>query len=455
MKERSLFGIKGIIFVLTTLMLVGLFASGLFAIGGLIGGLSGTALSFAAAAGTTTNETSTTETIAAGSSELLQNTISKRITELKPSASPLDTILREIGDTVSVKSWEYEWYNIDQKGIQDTIKTAFSASSGTVAVNTVHEIFVNNIHIWNVDDVAMFEDINGLASKQLVVHVVDKIPSAYKLIVLPLNGTGTNGYDMPAIAQHKKLVRIGNAKAEKDAQTTPYAAYPQKSSNYCQIHMAQVEESVYAALHDKEVKWDINDHKMQALYDLRRSMELTSLFGHKKYQFDPIGNDYKYFSDGIANLITKGLEYTGTGVDNAIFAGWGKDIFTGNSGSEKRIAFVGGGLMKTLLSTPTIVKQIEAKSTEVVWGITFKKIDTGFGELLVKYHALFDQTGWVDKGLVLDVNYLEKIVFSPMKSTELDLIKTGQKNANAQTVQETFCIATRYPDLHAIIKKTG
>ena len=457
MKRNSFFNIKAIIFVVASLALVGMFAAGIFAIGGLIGGMAGTSLAMAAPSGTTTDQTSTTETIASGSSELLLNTISKKITELKPSAAPLDTILREIGSTTAVKSWEYEWYYIDQKGIEDSIKTAFSATNGSAPANTVHEIYVNNIHIWNVDDVAMFIDgIVGASSKPLVVHIVDKVPSAFKLIVVPLNGTGTNGYDMPAIAQTKKLIRIGNAKSEKDAQTTPYAAYPQKTSNYCQIHMAQVEESVYAMLHDKEVKWDINDHKLQALYDLRRSMELTSLFGVKKYQFDPIGNDHKYFSDGITNIISKGLEWSASaGINNAKFASWGKNIFTGNSGSEKRVLFVGANLMEALLSTPTIVKQIEAKSTEVVWGITFKKIDTGFGELLVKHHALFDESGWGDNGLVLDVNYLEKAVFNPMESKELELIKSGQKNAKAQVVQETFCVATRYPDLHAIIRKTA
>jgi len=455
MKEKNLFGIKGIIFVVASLALVGMFAIGIFAIGGLIGGISGTALSFAAAAGTTTNETSTTETIASGSSELLQNTISKKITELKPSASPLDTILREIGDSVAVKSWEYEWYTIDQKGIDDSIKTLFSATGTTSPVNTTHELYVNNIHIWNVDDNAMFLEVNGANSKPLVVHIVEKISSSGKLVVIPLNGVGVNGYDLPEIAVSRKLVCIGNAKAETDAQTTPYAAYPQKTSNFCQIHMAQIEESVYAMLHDKEVKWDINDHKLQALYDLRRKMEMTSLFGVKGKFFDPVGSDYKYMSDGITRLITKGLEYSGTSIDNAKFAGWGKDIFTGNSGSEKRIMFVGGDFNKVLLSAPTVVKQIEAKSTEVVWGISFKKIDTGFGELLVKYHPLLDQAGYTNNGIVLDVNYLEKVVFQPMKTVDLELIKSGQKNANAQLVQEAFCIATRYPDLHAIIRKNG
>lgn len=459
MKRRSEFlNLKVVLILLVGLIMGGMFLAGTIAIGGLVGSMTGTTLAFAAAAGTTTNETSTTETIAAGSSELLDNTISKKITELKPSASPLDTILREIGDATETKSWEYEYYYIDQKGISDTIKTSFSATTGSAPVNTVHELYINTPHIWNIDDNAMFLDINGASSKPLVVHIVDVNPAASRLTVLPVNGTGANGFDLPAIAQGKSLVRIGNAKAETDAQTTPYQAYPQKESNYVQIHMAQIEESIYAALHEKEVAWNLNDHRLQALYDLRRSMELTSLFGVKKKVYDPIGRDSKYMSGGITSYITKGLSYTEAALDgnggNAVFAGWGKDIFTGNSGSEKRVMFVGGTFNKDMLSIPTVTKQIEAKSTEVVWGITFKKIDTGFGELLVKYHPLLDQVGYGTKAIVLDVNYLEKVVFKPMSTTELELIKSGQKNAKAQTIGETFGIITRYPDLHAIISKT-
>ena len=456
-RSNSFLSIKVLLIGLVILIAGGMFAAGTIAIGGLIGSITGTSLAFAAAAGTTTSETSTTETIAAGSSELLDNTISKKITELKPSANPLDTILREIGEATPIKSWEYEYYYVDQKGITDTIKTAFSATNGSAPENTVHEIYINAPHIWNVDDNIMFVDVLNSADKPLVLHIVETTPSASRLTVLPLNGNGTNGFDLPALAQGKTIVRIGNAKAEMDVQTAPYQAYPQKTSNFCQIHMAQIEESIYAALHEKEVKWDLNDHRLQALYDLRRSMELTSLFGVKKKVYDPIGRDYKYMTGGITSYITKGLSYseaTLTANANKVFTGWGKSIFTGNSGSEKRVLFGGGTFMSDLMSIPTVQKQIEAKSTEVVWGITFKKIDTGFGELLVKYHPLFDEVGYIEKGLVLDVNYLEKAVLKPMSSADLKLIESGQKNAKAQNISETLQILTRYPDLHAIISKT-
>jgi hypothetical protein len=455
MKSSNLFKFKVGFFVLAALALCVMFAAGVFAIGGLVGGLSGASLAFAQPASATTDQTSTTETAAAASVDFLKTTISKKITEMRPAATPLDTIMREIAETVSIASWDYKWFNIDQKGVSDTVKALVSATGTTSPINTTHDLYVNNVGIWNVDDNIMFLDVLGAGQKPLIVHIVDKSASLNKLTIIPLSGIGNNNFDLPEIAVGKKIVRIGNAKAEKDAQTTPYAGYPLSTFNYCQIHMAQIEESVYQKLHDKEVNWNINDHKAQSLYDLRRSMELTSLFGVKGYHFDPIGGDYKYFSDGITRLITKGLGYSGSSITNDTFVGWGKDIFTGNSGSDKRVAFVGGSMMKSLAAVPTIQKQIEAKQTEVVWGIRFNKIDAAFGELLVRYHPLFDVAGYEEKAVVLDVNFLEKAVFKPMATRTLDLIGSGQKNANAQVIEEAFCIATRYPDLHAIISKTS
>jgi hypothetical protein len=448
------------VFLLALIAVGGLAFGGIFDPSWLTITLTGTSLSFAAAAGTTTTGTATTETMKDSSANLPLSTISQKITEMKPSAYPLDTILRKIGEPVKTESWDYKWYNIDQRAIQDTVKTTLSSTGTTSASSQIFELAVNNVVNWGVDDNLIFlteagVQITNTAGAAIVANIVAKNSAQNTITLLALNGNGTNSRDLPELAAGVQLVCIGNAKAEKDAQTTPYQAYPQDTFNYCQIHMAQVEQSFYEKIHKKEVNWSYNDYRAQSIYDMRRKAELTSLWGVKGKFYDPVGDDYKYMSDGITRLITKGLEYSGSSITNDTFAGWGKDIFTGNSGSDKRIMFVGGNLMKSLLSVPTITKQIEAKQTEVVWGIRFNKIDTGFGELLVKYHNLFDVSGYADNGLVLDVNYLEKVNFKEMSTRELSLKDSGQKNVQATLIEEAFCVATRYPDLHAIITKAA
>ncbi len=415
-----------------------------------VGGTSVLAMSVAAAS---TSGTSTTETIAAESENLLDKTISQNITEMKPSRYPLDTIMRKIGMDVNAKSWDYNWYSVGQRDNEDTVAVTLAASGTTSNTSKVHELIVTNSKIFHKDDNILVPTVNGWDSKPLMLHVVEKYPTQDKLVVVAVNGTGTNKRDVPQIAATTAIVIIGNSKAETDAQTTPYQGYPTDTFNYMQIHMAQVEASVYEQLHKKEVNWGMHNYMAQALYDFRKKSELTSLFGVKAKIEDPVEGDTKYFSDGITRLITKGIEYDPTSIGNATWASWGKQIFTGNDGSEKRLLFTGADFMESMVGIPTVTKQIEAKQTEVKWGLSFKSIDCGgFGELLVAYHPLFDQAGWKARGLVLDVNYLERAVMKPMATREVDLKGSGQKNVDAKVIEEVFCTATRYPDVHAIIK---
>ncbi len=414
--------------------------------------LGGSTLAMAAGAGTVIEgEPVTTTGVTAASSELLDNSIRQNITKMKPSATPLDTIIRNVGLVVPVKSWQSEWYAVDSRGIADTVKTQLNASSGSVAQWSTHALIVNNPHIWSIDDNILVPTINGNDSLPLVFHVVAKNASTYTLTVIAANGTGTHDGDTPVIAVGVGLVRIGNAKSELDAQTSPYAVFPQKSSNYCQVHMAQVEESMYDKLHEKEVNWDITDYRAESIYDMKRSMELANLFGYKLKLYDSVGEDWKYLSGGITRYITKGLTYVSGALDKGVYIGWNKTIFDGNSGSDTRVLFAGSTLLAELHECETVNRQIDAKNVEVMFGIKFNKIETNFGTLLVKHHKLFNDCGWATKGIVLDIANLEKHIFKPLQTTSLELKKTGIKNANAFVIDEAFCLATRYPDTHALI----
>ena len=91
-------------------------------------------------------------------------------------------------------------------------------------------------------------------------------------------------------------------------------------------------------------------------------------------------------------------------------------------------------------------KQIDAKSTFVKWGLTFKEIETNFGSLLIFHHKLLNQMGWSKRGIVLDINNVEKHVFKPMQANKLDLKGSGQSNVNATMIDEASCLVLRYPD---------
>jgi len=450
--------------LLTFLMLFSFAVLGILTLTGMVSietvyqGLLGTgSIGTAMAAGATESiEGSPTDTdsVSTASSNLLADEISKKIVKIKPAATPLDTILRSAKKPVRATAWKYRWYSVDMRGVQDTIATTFDTSaSGTFnSTTSVHTITVTNIHIWSEDDNILVNGINGGDDDELVLHVVAKNSSTSTLSVIAVNGLGEDEVEIPDLPQGTVLTRIGNSKSELDAQTDPYAVIPTDSWNYAQIHMAQVEEGVYESMHNKEVTWGIDDYKLQAIYDMKRSAELTTLFGARNKLTDPIDNNSKYFSGGITRYITKSIDYTLNAITQSDFVDWTKSVFEGNAGSDTRYLFAGPGLISQIGKISTVQKQIDAKSTEVKWGIRFYKIETNFGTLMIKMHNLLAYAGWTNKGIVLDMNNIDKHVFQPMYTTKLNLKETGQRNTMAYKLEEAFGVALKYPDTHAIIQ---
>ena len=415
---------------------------------------NGVVYSMATGAAASSQETVTTDVTSSKSSTLLSEDISKKITMIKPSQVPLDTILRNIGQSTPSSAWEVKFYEVDVRGVQDTLKKAFdTSSSGTYDSSTgIHTLYVTSPHIWSVDDNLLIQGVSGSDSMDLVVHVVAKNAVTGTLSVVPLNGLGDDGNDLPDIPAGTSITRIGNSKNELDAQTTPYANFPQSLYNYNQIHMCQIEESFFDKLHNKEVKWDMADMQAQAIYDMRRMMEFTSLFGVRKKLYDPIGEDYIYHSGGLIRYITNSVEYNEGAITNDDFVDITKSIFVGNAGSDTRVLFAGSSFLSDLQKAGTIQKQVEAGKVAVKWGVKFTEIETIYGYLLIKHHQLLDDVGWTKKGICLDISNIEKHTFVPMATTKLEFNKTGVKKANAVRLDETFSLITRYGATHAIIE---
>lgn len=402
--------------------------------------------------------TVTMEQVKAGSADLDVNYISKKVSEMRPAATPLDTIMRNIKNQQSIKSFVSEYYAVESRPFYDTVNTQYTKAGDG---HTSYDLVVNNVGMWSADDTLMVNGIAGSDSKDLVCFVVSKNVSGNTIKIQPLNGTAGSGTTegsliIPAtIPADTRLVRMGPAKNELDAQHSPYAIVPVKTNNYVQIFMAQVEEGRFQREHAKEVDWNFTDYEAQNIYDMRASMEHSFLFGFKSKFNDVTAAKERYTTGGVTRYITKSLEY-GTGgldrtIDNTTFVDWNRSIFEGNSGSDTRLLFGGDGLMANLMKVDTILKQIEAKNTEVVYGVRFNKIETNHGILLFKRHPMLSFAGWTDQGIVLDINNIEKHTWKPMQITTLDLIKSGQRLADAVVIMEASAVITRYPDTHAII----
>lgn len=406
--------------------------------------------------GAVTNSTVDTETVKAGSPELDDNYISQAIVEMLPARTPLDTLMRK-AKREKINSFVYEFYKVDTKAVADTVKTGYTAEGDGAEAAA---IVANNPDIWSVDDTILVPELVGRDGKELVLYINAINRATGALTVQALNGadganTTANKRLVPNIIAGTKLYRMGKAGSELDAQTTPYAMLPIKDNNNCQIFMAQVQESTYQKLHKKEANWGFSDYERMNVYDMKQTMEASYLWGYKHYFKDIQDSDMKYTTGGVWRNVTKRLGYGAGGDDRAVtrkqYVGWTKSIFTGNNGSDKRIFWYGGTLGASLHEVDSWQRFVEGGKTEVVHGITFNQIVTNFGILLAAYHPLFDLYGYEDYGLVVDINHLVKFAFKDLEEIDLDLIGSGQKNANAKFITEASGIATRYPDCHAII----
>jgi hypothetical protein len=399
----------------------------------------------------------TVEEVKAKSPDLDRDYVSKKITEMKPANTPLDTIMRHL-TAVPIKSFRTNFYSVDTRPLVDKVLANYTKPADG---SELAEIAVVNIDAWSKDDTTIVRGILGTDNHDLMLYVADINQVEGKIKVQAVNGpegTGANAGKVivPSIAANTVLVRGGSAKSEKDAQTSPYAMLPVKEYNLCQLFMAQVEESTYQRMHDQEVDWGFSDYEALNIYDMKARMEISYLWGFRGQFYDKIDKDMKYTTGGVTRFVPKVLEY-GTGGGNMTmtkdtYVNWMKEIFTGNSGSDSRILFADSNLLASLHLIDDVNRQLDASKTEVKWGITFKVIETNFGRLLIKHHNLYDITRRIGEGLVLDINNVEKHVFLPTQITKLDLIKSGQKNADASVIAETSTTVLRYPDTHARIR---
>ena len=413
-------------------------------------------IAYAMAAGVVPDQTVTIEKTAEVSENLLRPDISKKITKIMPSAAPLDTLIREAGAHEKTGSLDFKFYSSQLRAFEDKLAAAFTRPA-SLPSEEVYTLTVASGKVWQVDDGIIFHGVNGEDGLPLVAHIVAKTSDTLEVIFL--NGADSTGQpegSVPpaSIADETKVGRLGNAKAELDAQTDPYGHLPTDEWNYAQQHMAQVEESFWQKWTNKEVDWDIRDMQTLSLFDLRCKMEATSWFGVRRKLYDPRGEDFKYHSAGVVRYLDKKIPIPATGdINDKTFAGWTKRIFVGNAGSDRRYMFIGSNLNERLSEVPMVKKQIDGNSTETIYGLTFNKVETNFGVLLVRHHQLFNYHGFSDNAVVLDLNNIRKRVFDPMKVRKLDLMSSGIKKANAYVLEENFGLETRYKDTHALLYK--
>lgn len=406
------------------------------------------------ASGTLVAGTVDTEATNTASPEMNMTDISKIISRIRPDDTPLDTMLREIGAGDTTEAWKFEFYENTTREINDLVKEAFTA--GTAGAK---DITVGSVTNWSTDDVIYIPSIyaNGSSGAKLRLQVIDKNISAGTIQVIAINGTESGQLTViPSIADETPIYCIGNAKEELAASTEAFQMLPGKTYNYAQIHMAQVEEGIYQALNKTEVDYGLIEFKADAIYDMKLKANLASLLGTKAYRLDPKTGKMKYFSGGLQEYAGVSLDYSKASTAANLLSGnkfidWAEQLFADNNGSSRRILGAGSKLVAGLMKVPSIAKQVEAKQTEIIYGVKFNVIDTVFGQFLIIHDKSLNQVGHEYDGYIIDPTKIRRRERVPMTWTKLELDKTGQSKVNAWRLEDCFGCEFRNPGTHAWI----
>ena len=364
----------------------------------------------------------------------LDDDLNPTLVKIRPQDTPSDKITRMIGNTEKSEAWEAGGWEIGTREVSDDV-TATSAD----------DVTVKTPDMWLVGDTFMFYNENGavLDKNNKPISCLVTVKSGSKLTVQRVDASSANA-KLPTDVSFDgaSILRLSRAVSELTASVTGFAIQPTDRKYFNQTHMCQVEESVIHALHKKKVAMDFSTYKEQTLWDFKRGMEYANLFQVGGLTKDANG-ELVHLATGIWWQMTEQstISYKEEGLSDSEWNALGKDIFEGNNGSDRRFLLAGPELMLHISRVPQYQKQLEAKNTEVVLGVRVYKIETPFGELLVKPMGTLFTGYWAKCGMVIDVNYLKKFVMEPLTATVLELDKTGQRRVkNAVRMHETYSL---------------
>lgn len=378
--------------------------------------------------------------------DLLKNELDNRVVKIRPMSTPIDQISRW-GGTRKAGSMIVDFYSVDTKPIEAKVTNFVQGFGGENPVSTI----TVDSNIFQASETLLFPGVEATTrdgkKESLILYVTAAENKTLKVISVNHYNSSAGTNIVPEINEGEKIIRMGKAATELDVQTPQFEALPVKSQNYCQIFKAQVEQSVFQKLADKEVGWTFTDQEEVAIIDMRLGMEKNFLFGSKMRFREPGKQEDVLLTGGIWNQTNHEWKYTSGNFDNNALVEMSRNAFTGNAGSSRKV-LIGGSKFIEALHKLEIMRTINSGEVKTKWGIDFTEICTKFGTFYVVLSEIFDQCGHSEDAFVLDPEYLTKYSHVPFRTERLDLRSSGLRNTEAVIITEASCLVLRYPNSH-------
>ena len=398
------------------------------------------------------NNPATINTVTEVSPDLLLNEIDSRLVKIRPMSTPIDQISR-FASNRKAGSMIVDYYSVDTRPSSFFITKLDGVYSGLTPLPHYELQVANGPVPCQVSETLLipsitFTDKTGNKIMAMLYVVSTSTDKAEVIAVNQPEGSGDLN-----IGNGVEVVRMGRAATELDVQTPQYQAIPVKSTNFCQIFKAQVEQSTFVKLANKETGWTFSDQEESAVIDMRLGMEKSFLFGTKLRFDDPVKHEEVLLTGGIWNQVSRhwtykrGGKFTATDIVSMM-----KEAFTLNAGSSRKILIGGSGFIQKLHTVSEDNYFMSPDRMITKGGIDFTELRTKFGTLYVVLSEVFDLCGHADDAFVLDPEYLTKYTHIPFQAETLNLRNSGQRNTDAIVLTEASCLVLRYPDAHMRIQ---
>jgi hypothetical protein len=387
------------------------------------------------------------------SPNLVLDQIDKEVVKVRPMNVVLDTIGRNVKSVTQSKSQEIRHYAIDAIDLTTTLNTAHIADNATqIALDLKDNTIVAN------DQTLICIGVKGFipgtstqSSKDLILYVTGK-NDAGQPIVKAVNGSGSTGI-IPAIPKDTVIMRAGRALSQTQLQTDAYSGNPTDVGQYMQKFGAQIEEDTLRKIVETEVDWTFSDIEEEAIYDMRRTQNVSYWLGEKNKLHITNSRSKKaediYFTEGIWSQAGKqiALGRTTTTLTSADLVKLMKHTFTGNESGTTKLIIYGSDFLEAVENVE-FTRNVTVGTKSQAYGLEFSSIISKFGTLQGIHDKTLDDMGMADKAFILDADFLRKWTMG-WQVKDLDFKSNGEKDVDGRSLIEISALVLKNPNAHS------
>jgi len=354
-----------------------------------------------------------------------------------------------------INNYKLNWGQIAVIPFQDSLAQTYTQPSPTPTVTAT--LYVNNASMWTMHTEVKVQNKTYAEGDDLVVLVTAVDTSAGTITVASLGG-GNGTEVIPTIASGTRITRMGTAFGSLDVKNTMVAQNPTSDYNYAQKFITSVVYSNWAMMTSLFTNYSFSMITNLALQDFRYGQEFSFMFGPRSVTTRTINSESKviHTTGGLSYFIDQTISY-GTGGGNTTITetdivDFTKQMRIGNNGSDTRFLFAGSDLIASLnkgvMNDRTRFVQ---KEYDTIYGLSFTVLYSFFGTINVMYAPLMDQTEYINKGFLLDMQFVDKFVFQPFKETKVDLVALRQADAQSVDMLEACGLIIRNPEMLFVV----